>query len=396
MFLNKHILFISSEPFCPEKMPLASIYVLDQVELIKPYFGKVGLLAVAYLPSSNIFLHPKFYRFNNTYLNGVIYNSAVKKKLLPLKFISHQRRYDSLVTYALEVFSNYIDKYGIPDLVHAHNSFFGGLVACEIKKKFGVPFVLTEHSSVMYGKLTFKEINWFRNIFSQSDILISVSLSLANRLYKQLEIFDRLKSISVVPNALNPLYEKSINLKKKGSNTFNFITVGNLVDVKNHILLLKAFSLYFKFEKQVKLVIVGDGPLRNKLLTYSSELGIKDQVEFTGYLDKNVVRTKMIQSDVFVLSSRHETFGIVVMEALSCGLPVISTPCQGPLMLVNEINGRIVDDHTPESLGKMMLVFRRNEIVWDSMIIRNKCIIDFGAKSFVEKILGIYKHILIK
>ncbi len=393
---NKHILFISSEPLGYEKMPLASVYVLDQIELIKPYFDQVGILAVAYLPTSKFFLAPRYYKYENAAINGVIYNTAVKKKFYPLKFISRQRQYDASVARGMKRFKSYVNQYGLPDLIHAHNSFFAGLLAIEIKKIYRIPVVLTEHSSVMYGDLSAVEIGWLRNIYEHADIVVTVSEGLAKKLLTHLDLSPDTKGIEIVPNALNPLFESILSVDGLKKDGFTFITVGNLVDVKNQMLLLEAFSMYFNSEKDVKLIIIGEGPLRSQLLAHTHKLGIHDQIEFTGYLNKEEVKSKLSNADVFVLSSRFETYGIAVMEALSCGLPVVTTPCRGPEMMIKDTNGRTVSDHTPKALGEMMSAFRKNEFVWDNALIRKECIKNFGGKSFVEKLMHLYKLLKIR
>ncbi len=127
-------------------------------------------------------------------------------------------------------------------------------------------------------------------------------------------------------------------------------TVGRLSEQKNHKLLLDAFNLLNKNIK-TKLVIIGDGPKKNELISYCKQLGIESNVLFTGWV-KNPYKF-LNRSDIFVLSSLWEGLGIVIIEALAIGLPVISTDCPtGPgEIITNEMNGILVPINDPYKLS---------------------------------------------
>lgn len=106
------------------------------------------------------------------------------------------------------------------------------------------------------------------------------------------------------------------------------ITVGRLAPQKDHITLLRAVAAVKRLPPP-DLVFVGTGNLREKLAALASELGIGDRVHFLGYSDNPLPAVK--NADLFVLSSIYEGFGLVLVEALACGTPVVSTNCpHGP------------------------------------------------------------------
>ena len=102
------------------------------------------------------------------------------------------------------------------------------------------------------------------------------------------------------------------------------VTAGRLVPQKDHATLLKAFAAARK-EKDTRLVLLGDGPLKDDLLAQARALEIADDIHFTGYVDNPMPYFK--QSNLFVLSSAWEGFCNVIVEAMYCGLPVVSTDC---------------------------------------------------------------------
>jgi glycosyltransferase involved in cell wall biosynthesis len=106
------------------------------------------------------------------------------------------------------------------------------------------------------------------------------------------------------------------------------ITVGRHAEQKDHQTLLRAFALV-RQRMDARLVFVGQGPLRGELEALAAELGIEDSVIFAGWQDNPFAW--MGCADLFVLSSRYEGFGNVIVEAMACELPVVSTDCpSGP------------------------------------------------------------------
>ena len=103
-------------------------------------------------------------------------------------------------------------------------------------------------------------------------------------------------------------------------------TVGRLVDLKDHPTLIKAFAIV-RERREAVLQIVGVGPNQELLLALAAELGVADDVHLLGWRDDPFAVLR--ESDVFALSSTTEGFGIVLVEALACGLPAVSTDCKG-------------------------------------------------------------------
>ena len=113
-----------------------------------------------------------------------------------------------------------------------------------------------------------------------------------------------------------------------------FINVSRLVELKGHRYLIEAFSNVKKEIPSSKLFIIGDGPLKNQLNRLIRKKSLIDDVLFLGF-KKNPYKF-VNKSDVFVLSSKHEALPTVLLEALACGIPIISTNCEtGPNEILN-------------------------------------------------------------
>lgn len=104
------------------------------------------------------------------------------------------------------------------------------------------------------------------------------------------------------------------------------IGMGRLSPQKNFSELLKAFSL-LENKQNYRLIILGEGPELEKLITISKELDIQDYVDFPGFIENPY--SILARADVFILSSKWEGYANVVIEALACGVPVIATDCPG-------------------------------------------------------------------
>ena len=100
--------------------------------------------------------------------------------------------------------------------------------------------------------------------------------------------------------------------------------VGRFVPAKDLSELLEGFAIVHKEIPESQLVLVGDGPLRERYETLSNSLGLNGAVSFTGYIDPDDVPDYYRGADVFALSSDHESFGMVLLEALACGTPVVA------------------------------------------------------------------------
>jgi glycosyltransferase involved in cell wall biosynthesis len=132
-----------------------------------------------------------------------------------------------------------------------------------------------------------------------------------------------------------------------------FVTAGRLVAQKDHETLLRALALH-RQRIPGRLLILGEGPMRDRLGALAAELGVDDAVDFLGFQANPLPMFR--NADAFILSSRAEGFGNVLVEAMACGTPVISTDCRyGPAeILAGGRFGTLVPPHDPVSLAVAM------------------------------------------
>jgi glycosyltransferase involved in cell wall biosynthesis len=143
-------------------------------------------------------------------------------------------------------------------------------------------------------------------------------------------------------------------------------TVGRLVDLKDHPTLIRAFAL-LRESREATLQIVGAGPNKERLIALVGELGVADDVHLLGWHDDPY--SVLQDSDIFALSSTTEGFGIVLVEALACGLPVVSTDCKGGPREILEDGGSglLVPVGDPQSMATAILRLLEDKELYSEM-----------------------------
>jgi glycosyltransferase involved in cell wall biosynthesis len=148
-------------------------------------------------------------------------------------------------------------------------------------------------------------------------------------------------------NSLLKIYNESIKFSNKNIDHYNLLGkkcilfVGRLVEVKNLFFLIKCFSNLK--DKNCNLIIVGEGPLKSKLISYLKELDVHNDVILVGREEGKQLYSWYLCSQLFVLPSIHEPFGAVVNEALLAGCFVLCSKLAGASSLINEDNGLLFD-----------------------------------------------------
>jgi len=150
-----------------------------------------------------------------------------------------------------------------------------------------------------------------------------------------------------------------------------FITAGRLVEMKDHATLLRAFARVLAVQP-ARLLLLGTGPMQPALEQLVRELGIGDQVELTGYVANPL--PYMRRAAAFVLSSRAEGFGNVLVEAMGCGTPVVSTDCpHGPAEILEDGRyGLLVPPRDPDTLAAAMVRVIQDRSPWPEDVLRNR------------------------
>ena len=140
------------------------------------------------------------------------------------------------------------------------------------------------------------------------------------------------------------------NVNRPDDKKIRFVFVGRLIALKGIDLLLQAFARLLERVSDALLTIIGNGPEQDALEALANELGCRNSVVFQGSVPYEKVLNEMSRHDVFVLPTRLDVFGLVVSEAIACGLPVICSHYAGAANDLVQENGIIID---PENLDEL-------------------------------------------
>ena len=209
--------------------------------------------------------------------------------------------------------------------------------------------------------------------------LITPSTSLSKELKKRFKIKKKIYSLP------NPILIKKVklNLKKK----FDFINIGSLTDQKDHLTLLKAFKYAIKKNKNLKLLIIGQGNQKKKLFRYIYENDLNNKV--TILKNTNDINKYLSLSKTFILSSKYEGYPNVLLDAATNKLPIISSNCKfGPYEILGEGKfGKLFKVGDSKSLSRIMLQdYKLIKIIPDNRLRDNK----------IENVVNKYYQLFLK
>lgn len=281
--------------------------------------------------------------------------------------------------------------FGKPDIVHAHFLNYG-VISVPLCKNENIPLVITEHSSYLNKPILKKNIyKRALKAYKASDALISVSSSFAKNL-KKTTGFDSV----VIPNIVSFGEQKAAKMKEFSKNRrFKFVSAGYLLSGKGFDVLINAFNEVIEQYSNAELTILGDGPEKEKLIKQTHKLGLDKYIHFYGAYLKEDLTLLFNDADAFVLASKGETFGVVYIEAMACGLPVIATKCGGPEDIIDETNGYLVPKDDVQQLSQAMLKMIRNASKFDRSKIMQDASEKYSSERIAAMLTQVFEEILI-
>ena len=268
-----------------------------------------------------------------------------------------------------------------PDIIHAHWIIPQGWIASKIKKKFGVPYVVTSHGSDIMGLKGFTNIK--KSTLNNAKKITVVSNAIKKEILTKIDSSLKNK-INVIPMGVdtklfNP-NKKDNSLKRKYQIKGPFLLfVGRLAPEKGIDLLIEAMPKVLKKVSTAKLMIIGRGTLEKELKQKVKDLDIQESIIFLGALRNNQLPKYYATADIFVCPSRREGSPVSYIESLACGTPIVV----GDLPVSREIVGKdrgIITNQNPEEITAKIIKVMNNK--FGRIRLR-----DFLIKSFDKEIL---------
>lgn len=277
------------------------------------------------------------------------------------------------------------------DLIHAHVSYPAGYVSSLLSQFYTIPYLITEHMGPFPFDRYMKKgrpVPEIDQAVASAGQVIAVSNTLAHRMEK----LGYCQPV-VIPNMVD---EECFlpGRKTRSKKTFRFLTLATMKSSKGIGDLLNAISIWSPRKDDVEFVIAGYGGEKDQFMNKSKELGIDNLVSWPGKIARKDVPAMMADCDAFVLPSHHESFGIVYVEAMACGRPVIATRCGGPEMIVNDKNGRLIPVGDPASLANALQWMYENSETFQPEQIRAGFMENYSKKAVTAQITDQYERLL--
>lgn len=381
---TKKLLIVTNVYPSNEKLLIGDIFVKEQIDEISNYFKEIIVISpqpyfppiLKYFPGI-----PKEYKEKLNYTDYRYKNIKIyypRFFLIPFKPFTN-----NLGDISSNAVFDFINKKKIKfDIIHSHFIWKSGYIGNELKSKFKKKFILTTHD--LHKTRLLDLINKGAiDIFNNADVIINVAEKY-NELLKKEGINTK---CVFIPNIVdtNTFCPKKV---KKSSKKI-IISVGNLIEKKGFEFLIASLNLLRKKRSDFACYIIGGGPLEKKLKKQVIDLNLTNHVYFLGPIKNKDLVYWYNFADVFVLNSFVESFGVVNIESLSCGTPVISTINGGSeYVITNDDLGFLI--RSPKNIKQLSrYIDKALNKKWNKKIMRTYAK-RFNKKKIVKKIINLY------
>jgi Glycosyltransferase len=398
MLKNSNLLIISDR-YPHEKDTISSSFVKGQVDCLKKYVAHIDVIALTpFVPrflSQFSFMNPRWRRdaFAQDYEYDNVSVFFARYFTLPFEF-SRRRRGDK----AFKVIEKIIRRKKMNfDLIHAHFTYPSGYVGARLKENHKKPVILTVHE---------ERDGFLKEIFSNNRNII-YTWNFVDKIIrvneKDLMEFKRLQidksKLLFLPNGYSqdlflPMDSNNARIKLKlPLDRTILVNIASLEAYKGQKYLIEAMKKILVIRQDIMLYIVGQGSLENSLQSLINKYGLQDNVILAGgNKPREEIPLWMNACDVFVLPSLSESFGIVQIEAMACGKPVVATRNGGSEeIIMNKKLGILVGPKDSDGLSRAILVALETE--WDDEFIRDYAR-QFAWDGIAKGIVGVYKEVL--
>lgn len=263
------------------------------------------------------------------------------------------------------------------EFINTHFAVPTGPLGVMLSKKYKLKNILSIHGGDIYDptKNSSPHNTWYfrrvvKWVLNSSSFIVAQS---SNTKENAIKYYNPKKEIEIIPLPYDEFKFKKVSRSELGlrDDIFYTISVGRLVKRKGYDFLIKSIAKLKN--KKICSIIIGDGPEKNNLIKLAKELNILDQIIFLGFISEERKFQYLDNSDVFILSSIHEGFGIVLQEAMQVGLPIISTDNGGQVDFIKDgENGFLVKFGDVVSLKNRMLQIKNNQSLIEIFSVFNK------------------------
>lgn len=393
-----HILILPSLPYQTAYLPFAGIFQKHLAEGLIASGHRAGVLSAGLLPFAGVLKPNSYKKPALSEENGVCVVRRFEKSWMPQRYVGTEAKAGAMLRLGMEAYEAYAAAWGRPHLIHVHDCLYAGILAKVLKAKYGLPYIVTEHSTMhARGLYTAAQQELIRGVFMDASAVTAVGSGLMKELKGRYGEIEAVRNLEIVYNLLDAEFENETLQSDAGTadgDSFVFLNVAHLVEQKSQLNLVRAMPAVISQHGNAELRIGGAGPMQSQLEQEIMRLGLSAHVKLLGPLDREHVKRQMRECNAFVLSSRVETFGVVLIEAMALGKPVVATVCGGPEDFVDDVSGYLAPAGDVGALAGAMIKMAETAGSFQPERIRRHCIERFGRKAFVGRLERIYGSIL--
>lgn len=290
------------------------------------------------------------------------------------------------------VFKRYVRNHGLPDVIHCQSIFNAGFLGEYIFDRHKIPYIITEHNSGFYYK-----DQGFKSYYSKVLRVINKSqkcFAVSSNYAKYLNV--ELKSNKKWNTHHNLVNDRFLNFKinNPNKNKFIFLCVSRLHAIKNIDLIIKSFKIFNQQHPNSELRIVGVGSEIKNLKKLTHKHRINKNVHFLGQKLRSEIIDEYNSCSSFIYASSFETFGVIFVESMSLGRPIISISCGSSEEIIPEYAGIIVKNKTTEDMSNAMIKLFKDYFKYNPQKIREYCKSKFSEEVLSLKMIREYKSVL--
>jgi glycosyltransferase involved in cell wall biosynthesis len=294
------------------------------------------------------------------------------------------------------------------DVIHTHHPFLLGQAAATKAHDHNLPLVFTFHTQYQeythYVPLPQEQVqeflknrvmNWMREFMRKCQHIVVPSESMRSILVDQYGLVDR---YTVIPTGLDTArLKKASGAALRAEWGWNgdkvIVSAGRLAEEKNWTTLLQAFAIAQKKRSKLRLVLIGDGPQAEALRQLAGELGIAERVLFVGKVPFDQIPSYLKAADLFAFASVTETQGLVTLEAMAAGLPVVAVDGSGTRDIVeNGVQGFLVENDPKDLARGILKILRSPSLMGELRAAALKKSRSYDNKRLARKMLKVYEQ----
>jgi glycosyltransferase involved in cell wall biosynthesis len=271
-----------------------------------------------------------------------------------------------------------------PDVIHAH-VFVAGAVGVAVGRLLRLPIVISEHSTMFVRRVLSPGMERrARYAFARAARVLPVSVCLREAIVA----YGMQARFEVVSNAVDPAIFRPPDPRQRRSTrrrSRRMLFVGGLepTEHKGFPTLISALGRIALRHRDWQLDVVGDGPSRRDYEARVRACGLGDRVVFHGYRPKPAIAELMRAADVFVLPSKFETQGVVFLEAMMCGLPIVSTTAGSIPEVVGSESGILVEPDDDLQLAEAI-----EDVVYGPATFDTAAVAESAARRYSLEVVG--------